>query len=201
MVQEGAPAGIEQFAPDDGVFPPVEQEDTPDPEELSTSIDTFVNYDGFDDDDDAWREFQSFVNRDPPMLKQCDTLQECRSFLQAEPVLSRFGNTNKRIILDEKQSGVTRHTRRTHGLLLHRASDAVNDGLGMADGMQRSEDIEQMVLDIVDAFWTVPNHPLEWKYSSGTPQGSSSAPFSWGYILALVVRLTQGMLDPSRGRL
>ena len=93
-----------------------------------------------------------------------------------------------------------------------RASDAVNDGLKMADGMRRSEDIEQMVLDIVDAFWTVPNHPRERKYAVGkvrgkfliylrTPQGSRGAPFSWGYIFALVARLTQGMLDPSRGRL
>ena len=53
-----------------------------------------------------------------------------------------------------------------------RASDAVNDGLEMADYMQRSENIEQMVIDIADAAWTGPNHPLGRKYAVGEIRGN-----------------------------
>ena len=218
--REGAPGNILHFFPDDGIFPRTNPEDVTPPDELTCDLDNFVNYEGFDDDEDAYLELQSFIQCEPPMLAQFDTLDECREFLQAEPVLSRFGlivrnkdgKIKKRIILDEKQSGVTGSTRRTHRLLLPRGSDVTDDNLELSHDLGADEEVEQMVLDVRNAFWLVPNKPSERRFCVGmvrgkyvvylrTPQGSRGAPFSWGYLFALVSRCTQSLVDPRHGRL
>ena len=172
------------------------------------------------EDEEAVEELYSFVRREPPMLKVFDNLEECTEYLGGPPVLSRFGvltrvkdgKVKKRVILDEKQSMITLHTKKTHRVLLPRVSDATQDALDLSDGLRSGEKVEQMVLDAKDAFWTVPNHPSERRFCVGkvrgkflvylrTPQGSRGAPFSWGYIFAFVMRCTQSLFEPSQVRL
>jgi len=72
------------------------------------------------------------------------------------------------------------------------------------------------VLDFSDAFWQIPLQPQEMKYFCATgliwgvrkwiafmrtPQGSSAAPTLWGRVAALLMRLTQSLVDPDELRL
>ena len=119
----GAPAGMEEDFDLSGVFPQEERscrngDDTDDPDDLETDHSAFVNYEGFDEDTDAVSEVHSFWKKG--YLKRFETLEETRKYLGRDPILSRFGcitktkdgRTKKRIILDLKQSRVTKCTKK-----------------------------------------------------------------------------------------
>ena len=217
--REGAPGGIEVMAPNDGLFPSADSDSQmPGLHELHADHDAFTNYRGFDDDDMANDELTSFV--DKGMLREFDTYEECKAYLKGEPVESRFGvlerykdgKLKRRVILDQKMSDITKHTRRTHRLLLPRLTDVIHDTLDLSNELQNDELVEHFIIDIKDAFWLIPNHPQERRYCVGrrrgkwivyvrTPQGSRGAPFSWGYVFSLVARCTQSLFPSSRLRL
>ena len=51
----------------------------------------FGNYQGIEDDEEAWEETLKFTEADPPFLKVFDTLEECKAFsVGEEPVRAKF---------------------------------------------------------------------------------------------------------------
>ena len=48
-----------------------------------------------------------------------------------------------------------------HKAVLPRATGAVHDILDLMVGLPKRHSITQMVADVVDAFWLIPNHPRE----------------------------------------
>ena len=215
---EGAPGGIELHPDLDGLFPRVpETEEIDPPEELFTDFDSFKNYEGVEDNPDASEAIQGYVKKG--YLSCHDTLEECRSFLGGStPVLSKLGCIVKvkeneigqvikktRIILDAKQSRVTKATERRYKSELPRIVDAVHDILELMSTLKPGEVIMQMVADVVDAFWLVPLHQSEMKYFTAklggkymvflrTAQGSRAAPLTFAAVMALAARLLQSLL-------
>lgn len=215
---EGAPGGIELHPDLDGLFPRVpETEEIVPPEELFTDFDSFKNYEGVEDNPDARDAIQGYVEKG--YLSCHDTLEGCKSFLGGSaPVLSKLGCIVKvkenesgqvikktRIILDAKQSRVTKATERRYKSELPRIVDAVHDILELMSTLKPGEVIMQMVADVVDAFWLVPLHKSEMKYFTAklggkymvfqrTAQGSRAAPLTFAAVMALATRLLQSLL-------
>ena len=61
-----------------------------------------------------------------------------------------------RTVLNLKKSGISRRTRLRHKGGLPRATDAISDILTLMDDALPEEVLEQLVMDIVDAFWIIP---------------------------------------------
>ena len=173
---KGAPAGITQLPELTGAFPlaPKDSEPGDDPDALGDDIASFTNYHGFEHDQEAVDEVRSYAEKG--YLKVLRSLRAVKRYLKGRtPILSKFavlkkvnnGRVKKRIILDLKQSGVTRCTRQTHRVVLPRASDVVHDILRMLSERQGDEDIESLVLDFVDAFWNIPLVPDERRHFVG----------------------------------
>jgi hypothetical protein len=195
---DGAPAGI-LLQPDiGGVFPPAQEGDPEPPDMLSTDLDSFTNYPGVDGDVDVQESLKGFWERNPKKrwLQKCKNLKSVRKFLKGKPpVLSRLGlvvrtrkgRTKKRIILDTKESGVGKTSRKSYRVILPRNLDFVNDSLDLlsacapeepdelleedpptpassssSSGLE--EDVEWMILDFIDAFWLIPLALLERRY-------------------------------------
>ncbi len=103
----------------------------------ATDFEEFVNYKGVEPDPEVYTSILGF--RDCGFLKEFDTLQDCRDFLGADPVLSKFGcivqerrnhvtgvvKVKRRIILDTKQSKVKYGTRCGYRSVLPRVTDAI----------------------------------------------------------------------------
>ena len=212
----GSPAGLEVDFDLHGIWPTADPTAQDDPDaDLASDFDGFVNYDGFDNDQECFNELWSFVERGK--LKAFKNLEECREYLGAEPLLSRFGvlsrtkngRTKKRIILDCKQSGLSKKTRREFKIMLPKLTDLVRDSLILAKDLQDNEEISFLILDFCDAFWNIPLDKRERRWFVGrvrgwyliycdTAQGSRNGPMSWCTIAALLSRLTQGLFDPRR---
>ena len=160
----GAPAGIKEQFNLEGVFPPAEDESNEEePDTLFCDPDSFTNYEGFDDDDEAVAEVVSFERKG--YLKGFGDLDELRQYLHAEPVLSRFGcivktkdgRTKKRIILDLKQSSVTGVSKKRWRAVLPRMLDFLYEVLDLScDITAKEELLEFLILDSIDAFWQLP---------------------------------------------
>ena len=123
--------------------------------------------------------------------------------------------TKRRIILDVKESGVSRKTRQTHRVILPRAGDAIRDGLLSCDvlleaGEDGTPPFEYLVLDFVDAFWNIPLTFQERRFFVGkgdgeflvylrAAQGSRNRPLSWAGVASLLIRCTQSLFSgPAR---
>ena len=139
-LHEGAPGGLSRHPDLRGIFPRAKAEDDRiSPDDLSTEFETFHNYLGVDENEDAKNALQGYI--DKGYLSTHDTLNSCRAELGgANPVLSRLGcivktklneqgiaTTKTRIILDAKQSQVTNATERRYASELPRITDAVHD--------------------------------------------------------------------------
>ena len=137
-------------------------------DELFTSIDSFQNYAGVDDDDDAVQSLLSY--RDKGYLAESDDYDSLCNFVGGRPVLSKLGCIKKtkynadtktysakhRIILDCKESQVSKVATRTHKSLLPRISDAVQSSLILMADLKQDEVMSMLITDVVDAFWLVP---------------------------------------------
>ena len=110
-----------------------------------------------------------------------------------------------RIILDAKQSQVTRATRRLYKSELPRISDAVYDLLALMSTARPGEIVTQFVADIVDAFWLIPINKDEQRFFvarfrnnflvfNRTAQGSRTAPLTFAAIMSTAGRLLQSLL-------
>ena len=124
---EGAPAGLTVgFEQLDGLFPRVKPGERDDPETLTTDHDIFVNYSGVEDDEDVHAMIEGFVNK--KYLKRLSSLQQVKRYVGGDSAVSKLGAVVKtvknpktceerkkiRLILDNKQSGVTATAARTH---------------------------------------------------------------------------------------
>ena len=140
--------------------------------------------------------------------------------MKGDPVLSKLGCVKKtkynpdtgqfvtkhRIILDCKQSQVSKAAARSHKSVLPRISDAVHSALAMMSDLQPGELLSFFVIDIVDAFWLVPLRHEERKYFCAklkgkyysflrTAQGSRGAPLTFAACIALAGRLIQSLIS------
>ena len=100
-----------------------------------------------------------------------------------------------RTVLNLKKSGIPKRTCLRHKGGLPRATDAIGDILTLMDDSLQSEVLEQLVMDIADAFWIVPSNPDERKHfvtrigkiiviMLRTTQGSRDAGLTWATIAA-----------------
>ena len=170
-VRLGAPAGITVPSTElDGLLPAV-PDDEASPEaalSLATDYESFTNYSGVEDDPEVVNLILGFAEKG--YLKAFPDVDSCTRYLGGPPVLSRFGcvtrlkwdavreswTTKKRVILDAKQSGVGLATTRAHRSVLPRLTDATSAALELMDELSADEEVEQLVLDVTDAFWEVP---------------------------------------------
>jgi hypothetical protein len=211
---QGAPAGIEIPIPDKGIFPLY------DPEldrteihaaELETQAE-FINYPGIEQDEDVAGELKRLVEPTNKYALVFDSWEEVCAYLKSQPILSKIGAIKKmrngklkvRMVVDSKQSKVSRATRKFERTLLPRILDAVSDAMSLSALLREGVEIEYMVADFRDAFYIVPNSPGERRYfvvrfrgryyiMLRTTQGSRGAPLTWARTVALVMRLTQSV--------
>ena len=215
----GAPAGLScDMSVLDPICPSVDAEELEVcANDLFTEFDSFQNYSGVDDDSDATKALLTY--RDKGYIKEFDTLEQLRRFVGAEPVLSKLGcikktkynadtgayTTKNRIILDCKESAVSRAAKRTHKSILPRVSDAVHSALALMSDLKEGEQLTMLITDIIDAFWLVPLRVDERRYFCAklkgkyyaflrTAQGSRGAPLTFAAVIALAGRLVQSML-------
>ena len=165
---QGAPAGLEIDTSDlDGVFPQVMSEEEEAPwDALTTEYDTFQNYMGIEDDDEAYMKCW----KDTTRRASWTSLTACKIWQEkwGDPTLSKLGCikktkinmetgeavTKSRIILDCKRSSVSKAAKRTHKAVLPRVTDAVQSLLRT---MARSQEgVTMLIADITDAFWLIP---------------------------------------------
>ena len=210
----GAPGGIEQDFSLDSIWPEIPEDQSDDGDVLlETDYDSFINYSGFDEDEDAWQELLTFCeSRATVSIQQSSRVQGRRGrTTTAEQI--RSSNTceewqvKRRIILDCKQSGLSAKTRRRYKIVLPKSTDAVRDALILLSARLPPEEAEIFVLDFTNAFWNVPLHSKERKWFVGrvrgkwlvyntTAQGSRNGPLAWCTLAGLLSRLTQGLFCP-----
>ncbi|CAK9014935.1 unnamed protein product [Durusdinium trenchii] len=218
---EGAPAGIDKPIEDPGeVFPPYDLDGT---EPLTASLPeptTHRNYTSVDNDEAAGPEVNRLISTG--FVRAFDSLPEFRTWLGGDPHLSKLGMITKvrdgkvkrRLILDCKESGVNGRAKKSHRLILPRATDVVEDALKLLENCKDEPEatIEWLILDFTDWFFNVPLHPTERKHftlSHGgryvayvtQAQGSVNAPLICGRVAALLARMTQGIFGVLRYRL
>eukprot|EP00435_Cladocopium_sp_Y103_P032334 s1069_g8.t1 len=219
---DGAPAGISCNTDDlDGVCPKVEDEQQDGLFDLTTDYESFVNYSGVEENEDAYTAIQSYAEKG--YLKVFDTLAQLEQHVGAKPTLSKIGCiikqkvnhltgtvTNKtRIILDCKRSMVSKVATRTHKSVLPRVSDAIQSTLTMQSDCRQDESITLLVADVVDAFWLIPLRKEERRYFCAklrgkyycfhrTAQGSRAAPLTFAAVIALASRWVQSVVATPR---
>ena len=218
-IANGAPAGVAiDFDELDGLYPRVQPGEQDSPEDLHTDYDTFVNYKGVDEDPDAATVIDGYIAKN--YLKVFSDLESVKRYVGGDPIVSKLGlvvkdkvnpTTGKitkkvRIILDNKQSGVTKSASRTHRSTLPRATHAIGGALSLMDkqGPKRKRAVRFLIADVSDAFWLIPlskrerkyfvsKHRGRWLVFMRTAQGSRGAPLSWAAIAALVARCVQSL--------
>ena len=213
----GAPAGILVHPSDAGIFPPA-KEDALQLDPLTTEFDapeTRSSYPSVEVCPYAQAEVDRLV--DLGYLTRCPTLPDLeRELGPGTKVVSRFGQvikeragvTKRRLILDARESGVTPCARKNQRIVLPSVNDLVFDAL---DLLATDQECEAFILDIADAFWTLPLTRRERRFFVGRlkgvfyafrrlAQGSRGAPLAWCRFFALVARLTQALFPSTDAR-
>ena len=215
---DGAPAGLQRKVDLQGICAEVEDE-SPELDDLAlaTDLSAFENYEGVESNEDAAAAIQGYVEKG--YLKQFDEYDDVVKYLGSSPTLSKLGcivkdkvnhvtgvTTKKtRIILDCKQSQVSKYASRTHKSVLPRVSDAIHSILQLMGAASQYESVTLFIADVADAFWLVPLHMEERRYFVAkfrakyyvfvrTAQGSRGAPLTFSVIMALAARFVQSML-------
>ena len=214
-LKEGAPAGLRMPIPTCGIFPQQSLDhESIDNLELHSEDSDFVNYSGIEDDEAAAELV--FGLRDRGKVREFQKWQQVIDFVEDTAVLSKIGIIRKvvngvtklRVIVDSKQSGVSKATDKSERTVLPRITDVVQDSLWHLSHHSDEERTEYFILDFSDAFFIVPLHPRERRHFVVKfrgkyyvflvlPQGASASPLSWGRVAALAGRLTQGMFAPT----
>ena len=100
---------------------------------------------------------------------------------------------------------MSRRTRETRRVILHRLSDLIQDLLALSRTQSEEQGAEVFVLDFTDAFWQIPLVLSERRHFIGTykgklwkfkrsGQGSRNGHLSWAGPSSLLLRCTQGLL-------
>ena len=71
--------------------------------------------------------------------------------------------TKKRTVLDLKASSISAASRLSHKAMPPKATDAIGNVLDTLSDLGEDELLLQVVADVIDAFWLIPNHPSERK--------------------------------------
>ena len=224
-LQSGAPAGLRHHIIDKGIFPVYDEEEDAaegDPEALSTSYQEFVNYSGVEENEEVATEFRRMHTN--KYVKKFASVEEAEVFLGEKPILSKIGVIEKirnnkkktRIVVDTKESKVTKATRKYERSLLPRAIDVTYDVLDLMRAAEKLglsyKDIDFLIADFKDAFFIIPNRSDERKWFvvsfrgeiyvfMRTTQGSRGAPLTWARFAALISRMTQAILDSKSTRI
>ena len=118
--------------------------------------------------------------------------------------------------LDTKASGLKHASHKSQRVFLPRLFDVVLQTLQLMGRCHEQEALEWFVLDFSKAFWQIPLHASEQKYFVArlmmngqnkyvvflrTAQGSRGAPLTWARYAALLMRLTQSLVDEDSLRL
>ena len=217
---KGAPAGLEcDTSCLDGLCPSVVKDEEVDEctfSDLATDYSSFENYTGVEESVDAVNAVKGYFLKG--YLEKFATLEEVSAFVGGKPILSKLGcikrdkvnpetlevTTKTRIILDCKQSQVSKVASRTHKSVLPRVTDAVGSALSMLASCNYGESVTMFILDIVDAFWLVPLAVRERKYFVAklqgefyvflrTAQGSRAAPLTFAVLMGLASRWVQSV--------
>ena len=173
---------------------------------------------GVDEDPDAATVIDGYIAK--KYLKVLDDLEAVKRYVGGDLIVSKLGlvikdkvnpTTGKvtkkvRIILDNKQSGVTKSAARTHRSILPMATHAIGGVLSLMDkfGPKRKRAVRFLIADVSDAFWLialskreskffVSKHRGRWLVFLSTAQGSRGAPLSWTAIAALVARCVESL--------
>jgi hypothetical protein len=217
----GAPAGIINPIIDKGIFPTYDPTiDVADlaAEELGSDS-AFYNYSGTEDDEEVAAELERLVQATYAL--RFDTIEEATAYLGQHPILSKIGVIRKvrngkmkiRMVVDSKQSGVSRATRKFERTLLPRSLDVVLDAMDLMESAPAATTpIQFMVADFRDAFFILPNAPSERRFFCvrfrgkylvflKTTQGSRGAPLTWARFAALIARLTQSVTGTEATRI
>jgi hypothetical protein len=230
----GAPAGILLPVVDRGIFPtydPTIDTVEVDPEQLQTEC-NFTNYAGIDGDPDIDKEVKRIIGN--KYVDRYASVEAAEAALGAPVILSKIGAVKKwkqskdvhsgwkslilkmRMVIDSKQSGVSRATRKQERTQLPRASDIVKDVMSLlapfASHLKLDELLEFLIADFRDAFFIIPNHPKERRFFAvryggeilvftKTTQGSRGAPLTWARLAALITRLTQSVTGLQASRI
>ena len=223
---KGAPAGITQDIPCRNIFPTYTAEEDAaevNPEDLHTSSD-FCNYQGVEGDAEVAAEVKRLISKG--YAREFDTLAAAEKFTQGKIVLSKIGVIKKiragimrlRMVIDSKASKVSKATRKFERTTLPRVLDVVQDHLTLLTVAQKlrkegvDADLESLIADFKDAFFLMPNHPLERRYFCvafagkilvlmRTAQGSRGAPLTWARLAALITRLTMSVIGIAQNRI
>ena len=155
----GAPAGLERdYTVLDGLFPRVLRPDESDNVvDLETDYDSFTNYTGVEEDSDAADVIENYIRR--KFLKSFSSLADTKKFVNGNPILNKLGLVVKnkthpetgtvtktiRIIVDNKQSGVSLIAKRTHRSTLPRAANAVQSVMGLMDATDPAEQFDAFI--------------------------------------------------------
>jgi hypothetical protein len=164
-----------------GVFPDaVEALDCVDPLQATfEDPEHRCSYESVERDDGAWEELHRLV--DKGFVTKIPTLGACVRELDGEvPIISKFGmivkvkqgKVKRRLILDAKESGVTRCGRKNERIMLPSVINLVFDALSTHAGCQDPSLLEWLVLDISDAFWTLGLRPRERRFFVGKLRGA-----------------------------
>ena len=220
----GSPAGIDAPIKDPGIFPQNDAEP-----ESGDGVDYFhdpsghENYKSVEDDPMALVEIQRLI--DTGYVKTFDDLDACQEWLGGTPLTSKLamvtkvrpdGTTKRRLILDCRESGANLLAQKGGRVQLPRPTDLVDDALFLLSRAE-GEEVEALVLDFKDWFYSVPlqhserrfftaafrekaGGPLRYIVFTTQTQGSKNAPIICGRIAAYIARLSQSLflLDQAR---
>ena len=167
-LHHGAPAGIITQVLGCSIFPEY-REDIDVKLVEATSLETpldFVNYHGVEEAEEAKLEMKRL--HDMGYIHRCSTWEEATSYLGGTPpVLSKLGLIIKeragkrkvRLVIDSKQSQVSKASRKFQRIELPKIIHAVWDMLELCqlDHSNPSHELEHMVADFKDAFFLLPN--------------------------------------------
>ena len=139
---------------------------------LETPID-FVNYQGVEQAEEAQQEIKRLI--DMGYVHQCNSWREATEYLGGvQPVLSklglivkeRAGKKKTRLVIDSKQSMVSKASRKFQRMELPTIMHAVWDMLDLCaeESMNPAYQLEHMVADVKDAFLLLPNCQNEWQF-------------------------------------
>ena len=226
-LRNGAPLGIERRIETSGIFPPVEEG-----EEGQESHDAegdgalerkgFKNYLSVEDNKkDAEIEISRY--REKKFVMEIKKDEGLRRF--GGGTLSRLGlvlktkesgEVKRRIVIDLKRSGGNRKSHLPERLVLPRPYDVVSMARRMVAsseerGRREDKGCEFVLIDVADAFTTLPLHPEEWKHATSPGLkgdtmlvfrallfGFRTAPLLYSRFASLLARLTQAISDQAR---
>ena len=224
-LRDGSPAGITDHVEDPGIFP---QDDVRqgDDEGQSYFHDPagHENYKSVEGDPMAVPEIQRLI--DTGYVKVFDDLEACQEWLGGPPLTSKLamvtktrpdGAIKRRLIQYCRESGANLLARKGGRVQLPRPTDLVDDSLYLLS-RSKGEEVEALVLDFKDWFYSVPLQHEERRYfttayreKAGGPlryivfltqtQGGKNAPIVCGRVAVLIGRLSQSLFRADRARL